>query len=988
MHAHPGTPVGQLFGHLRGQGAGGMQLPPGIPPLSSQVMSPTAQGGSQQGLPGSRRNSPRFAGSSNTQTPIHQTWFMVSDILRLRRGDEEMAAQRVEFEEQQAHQHATHQQELQREFEAASQALRSELGLQAEQQMNYFAQEEKAYFEAHLLSLRAQAETAISSAQRNLQQQFIQQTLEVQARAEAAEQTAVRTAQEHHAQLQHVSSEADQEVTTLRRELQETQYLCEMQAESSDATTQTLNRERELHENNLERQAARWRQHTEDLAEAARNNSVRLREEYEEEIAEGDQLMAELRDLVGELQDDLRSWEDWWNEGEEEQEQAMPRQELQPQEAAAPAMAPPPVTPIQPPVTPPVLHGQIPAQFLPPTSLPCIDAVMPARIAQGQQQQQQQPQVCQSLPTTAPQLAPMTPHSQVTQPVVQVPGGMTTAPASPLMPGINVQAAPVPSGPWTRTREAYRNAAVSTTPLLDSQNIPLSAGVSEASAGLPSQQANWAAGSTAGSVGGLTYPLGAGACPALGIPPPQTTTPMTPSPLTLAPAQDTTISRTRSSLPKLNIKGGDPTTVTRVINEWLQKTAIALNTWSLQASTFWNQAVQAARQQHATWLSLTPAQRASFVGLPTTGQTLPLQIPILEATMRAELLNSVLPDRVTTTAMQKGTLTVLDLLFITLQTYLPSEPNARVDGLSLIEAPLRSAKNFSEALSTLRTWRQQIITVVNDLQGNPEPLKLYQSLRQLISGLVNSDNAFATEVSRMMHDTNIKTHCTDQTLLQLMNLLEIELSARSQEDDEERRRRGQAHAATGAVAAAATTKGKGKGGKKGGKSKDSKGNQEKGKTQDSGKGGASTDKRPVCTDYLTDRGCPKGDQCTMLHPRKTGRCLRCGATGHDLSTCRRPPRDKTPTNQQRGRTPTPKATKRQRQTKSQVQEQRPTKCKRSLGIGDRNGSGSGRDIDKRSSRCCHVRLCMLFLHNIPSYISLRFISLWGRRRPPRKSSHS
>ena len=141
-----------------------------------------------------------------------------------------------------------------------------------------------------------------------MQQQFIQQTLEIQTRAKAAEQTAVRKAQEHHAQLQHVSSEADQEVTTLRRELQEAQYLCEMQAERSDAATQTLNRERELHESNLERQAARWRQHTEDLAEAARNNSVRLREEYEEEIAEGDQLMAELRDLVGELQDDLRSW--------------------------------------------------------------------------------------------------------------------------------------------------------------------------------------------------------------------------------------------------------------------------------------------------------------------------------------------------------------------------------------------------------------------------------------------------------------------------------------------------------------------------------------------------------------------------------------------------------------------------------------------------------------------------------------------------------
>ena len=136
-----------------------------------------------------------------------------------------------------------------------------------------------------------------------------------------------------------------------------------------------------------------------------------------------------------------------------------------------------------------------------------------------------------------------------------------------------------------------------------------------------------------------------------------------------------------------------------------------------------------------------------------------MQVPMLEATVRAELLNSVLPDRVVTTAMQKGTLTVLDLLFITLQTYLLSEPSARVDGLSLIEAPLKAARNFNEALSTLRMWRQQILTVVNDLQGNPEPLKLYQSLRTLICGLVNSDNAFATEVSRMMHDANIKTHC-------------------------------------------------------------------------------------------------------------------------------------------------------------------------------------------------------------------------------------
>ena len=36
---------------------------------------------------------------------------------------------------------------------------------------------------------------------------------------------------------------------------------------------------------------------------------------------------------------------------------------------------------------------------------------------------------------------------------------------------------------------------------------------------------------------------------------------------------------------------------------------------------------------------------------------------------------------------------------------------------------------------------------------------------------------------------------------------------------------------------------------------------------------------------------PKGDQCPHAHPRKTGKCLRCGATGHDLASCRRPARD-------------------------------------------------------------------------------------------------
>ena len=123
---------------------------------------------------------------------------------------------------------------------------------------------------------------------------------------------------------------------------------------------------------------------------------------------------------------------------------------------------------------------------------------------------------------------------------------------------------------------------------------------------------------------------------------------------------------------------------------------------------------------------------------------------------------------------------MVDLLFITFQTYLPYESSARVDGLTAFEAPLRASENFQEALTTLRSWWQEVITVVNDLGGNPEPLKLLSSLRTLISSLVSSDNAFATEVAKISYF--LHSRCTDEPLLQTMAMMEIELAAHAQED--------------------------------------------------------------------------------------------------------------------------------------------------------------------------------------------------------------
>ena len=47
----------------------------------------------------------------------------------------------------------------------------------------------------------------------------------------------------------------------------------------------------------------------------------------------------------------------------------------------------------------------------------------------------------------------------------------------------------------------------------------------------------------------------------------------------------------------------------------------------------------------------------------------------------------------------------------------------------------------------------------------------------------------------------------------------------------------------------------------------------------------------VCKFFLPAEGCKFGDECKYKHPRTNGKCLRCGAEGHSLSSCTRPSSD-------------------------------------------------------------------------------------------------
>ena len=165
-----------------------------------------------------------------------------------------------------------------------------------------------------------------------------------------------------------------------------------------------------------------------------------------------------------------------------------------------------------------------------------------------------------------------------------------------MQPGSPPRASPPPPQPsvgdgsaWSYVRQMYRSSPHAAQ-AVEAQPLPTSAGVSEPSLYQHSHSSphyQWAAGSAAGASTSLSN---AGAFPAMAVNT-GSGAPVAPDgsggigslPNSQQPTQpriEQPISKNKSPLPKLSIKGGDPTTLTRIINEWIQKTAIALNTWS------------------------------------------------------------------------------------------------------------------------------------------------------------------------------------------------------------------------------------------------------------------------------------------------------------------------------------------------------------------------------------------------------------------------
>eukprot|EP00971_Amphidinium_carterae_P302805 6016773-Amphidinium_carterae.1 len=118
-------------------------------------------------------------------------------------------------------------------------------------------------------------------------------------------------------------------------------------------------------------------------------------------------------------------------------------------------------------------------------------------------------------------------------------------------------------------------------------------------------------------------------------------------------------------------------------------------------------------------------------------------VGIVEAHIKSELFNSrILPDEYLVGAKPKRGGTLAEILELLQQRYLPSEPVARVDALSALEAPLKVAKSFVEALRVFRTWKKQLIAPAKSLHGRPDIYRMFTTIQPLLSSLLQ-DSSFA-----------------------------------------------------------------------------------------------------------------------------------------------------------------------------------------------------------------------------------------------------
>ena len=234
----------------------------------------------------------------------------------------------------------------------------------------------------------------------------------------------------------------------------------------------------------------------------------------------------------------------------------------------------------------------------------------------------------------------------------------------------------------------------------------------------------------------------------------------------------------------------------------------------------------------------------------------------IEALLRLELLTQF-PDWLTHKATMLGCTSSHEILRMALKEIFPNEDATRFDLVEeLYSLPQKPPATMHAFAAWLEDWVTKLVAA-DEISAYVEPRRAMAVLSHAGKPLQASDALFMTEWVAIFRESGLRDDVSVENLREACLQLVVCARARARELQVDV----QVARASRAVVTANTVV----------------------PTKSKPKSAMDT---AVCKFFLTAEGCKFGDECRYKHPRTTGKCLRCGADGHSLSTCTRPSKSK------------------------------------------------------------------------------------------------
>ena len=241
---------------------------------------------------------------------------------------------------------------------------------------------------------------------------------------------------------------------------------------------------------------------------------------------------------------------------------------------------------------------------------------------------------------------------------------------------------------------------------------------------------------------------------------------------------------------------------------------------------------------------------------------IPPNCDAIEALLRLELLTQF-PNWLSQKATMLGCTSSHDILKMALKEIFPNEDATRFD---LVEELSGLPQKPPLTMHTFAEWLEDWVTklvATDEISAYVAPPRAMAVLSHVGKPLQAQDNLFMTEWVAIFRESGLRDDVSVANLREACLQLVVCARARARElqVDVQVERPSRAVVAANRVA---PTKGK----------------------------STPAMEPAVCKFFLTAEGCKFGNECKYKHPRTNGKCLRCGAEGHSLSSCTRPSKTK------------------------------------------------------------------------------------------------